>query len=356
MARGMIRKRGQIWYIIYPFNGKKKWEKVGPKKRQAEKLLAARLESVRQGTFRELKKVTFDEFSEKWLEWRDAEIRSSTKDAYRSIIKTHLKPRFRGWELNMIATDDVQDFISGLNRRVSSKTIVNILVVLKKMLADAVLWRHLTVNPAVHVKRPKVEHYEVRIPTRDQVKAFLEAVKSEYYVLFLTFVMSGLRIGELLALRWQDIDWENQELRVRRSIYRGSFGPPKTRRSQWEVAMSRTLVHELKKHRFRCPKSNLDLIFCSEDGGPLDPDNLRKRAFIPAIERAEVPRFRIHDLRHFYASVLIHQGESVRYVMDQMGHESSKTTLDRYGHLFPSDKRQAAERLDAAMSDVIGSQ
>jgi integrase len=113
--------------------------------------------------------------------------------------------------------------------------------------------------------------------------------------------------------------------------------------------MSPQLRQALESHRLNSPKSELDLVFCNKEGKPVDPDNMVKREFHQVLKRANLRKIRFHDLRHTFASLLIDQGENIKFIQMQMGHSSAKTTLDRYGHLIPSDFRDAANRLDESV-------
>jgi len=352
MARGMIRKRERIWYIVYPFEGRKKWERVGPKRREAEKLLASRLEEIRLGKLKELKKIRFNEFVDIWMcDFVAVRTKESTRRSYRSIIDTHLMPRFENMELGRMTARGIQSFVSSLARReaVSTKTISNILAVLKQMLGHAVRWGYLHHNPADQVDKPRVVRREMYCLTPDEVQAFLAHVNPKYYALFLAAVMTGLRRGELLGLTWGDINWEREVIHVTRSLYMGKLIQPKTERSMRVVAMPERVAHELKKLRLKRPGSEKELIFRTDSGRPIEPDNLVKRQFLPALKRAGLKKIRFHDLRHTHASLLIAQGESVKYIQDQLGHASVQTTLDRYGHLFPEDRKRAAIRLERTL-------
>ena len=170
-------------------------------------------------------------------------------------------------------------------------------------------------------------------------------------------------MGELLGLAWGDIDFEANLIEVRRSYSHGHFDTPKSHKSRF-VDMSdqlrRTLLEhrEALKERFksqlptvlvpgrRKTETAIQLAFPSRDGGPMDGDNLRRRVFYKLLEIADVPRFRFHDIRHTYASLLLQQGESLHYVKEQLGHASIQTTVDVYGHLDPGSNRNAVNRLD----------
>jgi integrase len=162
---------------------------------------------------------------------------------------------------------------------------------------------------------------------------------------------TGVRLGELLALRWSDVDWDNRRLWVRRSITRkGTIQEPKTRGSVRAIAITPTLVAGLREHRMRSSfKTEGALIFCTAKGTPFDGVNLVRREFKPALRKAELPEIRFHDLRHGFASLLIAQGEHPKLISEQLGHASVKITMDRYGHLMDQSYGDASSRLDAAL-------
>jgi integrase len=160
-----------------------------------------------------------------------------------------------------------------------------------------------------------------------------------------------MRRGELLALRWGDVDWNSRRIWVRRNVNRhGDFQEPKTRGSVRAIAMPATLATALREHQLASPfSSEDDLIFPNEKGTPLDGHNFVRRVFDPALRRAGLPKIRFHDLRHSFASLLIAQGEHPKLISEQLGHASVQITLDRYGHLMPASYDSAGERLDAAL-------
>ncbi|MCK4548472.1 MAG: site-specific integrase [Candidatus Eisenbacteria sp.] len=352
MARGFIKKRGKNYTVIYPLRGKRKWEAVGPSKREAQRVLTERLEAINKGTYRDLPKVTFQEFAEKWLrEYCRTAIKPSTLRGYQNWLRKHLIPFFGYMRLADITPEDVQTYVSEKldEGKLSPKSINNSLVPLKKMLTIAVRWGYLRSNPARYVEKPRENHQEMDFLTPDEVRLFLENVSEEFYPFFLTAVMTGMRRGELLGLQWGDIDWENGMIHVRRSLWGGRFQTPKSRGSLRAIVMSSTLAHTLKKYRLRSAPNDKDLVFASRAGTFLDGDNLVKREFLPALRRAGLRKIRFHDLRHTYVTMLIAQGENVKFIQSQVGHASIQTTLDRYGHVMPETNASVGERLDATL-------
>jgi len=349
LAKGSVVQRSGSWYAVYRDGATQKWESAGTSKRAAEKLLAKRMNQINAGTYQEFEKILFEEYSAKWLsDYAKVSVKRSTFISYEDIVRLHLNPRFGKQYLHRISAADVQKFVSEkiTNEELSPKTVINILIPLKEMFKHAVVWGLIKRDPTIYVKRPRVETEEMDFLNPEEIRLFLDNVGSEYYALFLTAVMTGMRRGELLALQWGDIDWNSNQISVRRSIFRGEFINPKSKNSIRRIVISPVLRQELEQYRLLTRKSDRELVFSNGNGLPLDPDNLVKRGFYPALDRAGLRRIRFHDLRHTYASLLISQGENIKFIQSQLGHASAKTTLDRYGHLMPNLENDAARRLD----------
>lgn len=352
MARGFVTKRGDVYYAYWRDpSGKQRSKAVSTRKKDAEAYLNQVQAQLASGTYVERKEIGFGTFAERWLtEVAVSRVKPSTLRTYEAVVRRALIPHFGETRLTAIGPEDVQRYLSvAVKSGRSEKTAGNHLVLLKTIFKQAVMWEYLHRNPAEFVKRPKVEHREMDFLTPEEVRLFLANVDDPYRALFTTAVLTGMRLGELLALQWGDIDWNKRTLHVRRSLYRGQFQSPKSKRSIRAIGMSPTLRDVLWMHKLDAPASELDLVFPSDAGTPLDPDNVRHRVFEPALRRAGLRRIRIHDLRHTFASLLIHQGENLKYVQTQLGHASIQTTLDRYGHLMPDAYLGASERLDATV-------
>ena len=352
MARGFTQKRGDVWYAYWrDASGKQHGKAVSPRKKEAEKYLDTVQASVHAGTFREIEDVTFEEFARRWLEdYATVSVKASTLRTYSGRVQGQLRRAFGSMKLSQIGAAEVQHFLADLTRQgVSPSTVSAYLVLLRNMLNHAVAWGNLAQNPASAIKGPKVPHTEMDCLTPDEVRAFLAACDDEHRPLFATAIMTGMRLGELLALQWSDINWHAGTIRVRRSLFEGRFVDPKTPKSVRVIGMSDRLAAILLEHKVTAPYSPLDLVFSTPEGTPLDPSNLRDRVFAPTLRRAGLRKVRIHDLRHTFASLLINQNENLKYVQKQLGHSSITTTVDRYGHLMPDAHRGANERLDATL-------
>ncbi|MFH1699216.1 MAG: site-specific integrase [Candidatus Zixiibacteriota bacterium] len=349
MAKGSVINKSGSWYAVYRDGGVQKWERAGSSKRKAEKLLAKRLDQINTGTYQDFEKILFKDFAQKWLsDYAKISVKESTYISYESIVRLHLNPCFGKKYLHRISTATIQKFVSEKITRdsLSPKSVVNILIPLKEMFKHAVIWGYIKRDPSLHVKRPRVEQEEMEFLNPEEIRLFLNNVGQEYYAVLMTAVMTGMRRGELLALQWGDIDWNSNQISVRRSIFRGEFITPKSKNSIRRIVLSPMLRQALEQHRLLGNQSEKELVFSNGNGLSVDPDNLVKRGFYPALDRAGLHRIRFHDLRHTFASLLISQGENIKFVQSQLGHASAKTTLDRYGHLMPNLENGAARRLD----------
>ena len=203
----------------------------------------------------------------------------------------------------------------------------------------------------------------------DEVRDFLGHVPDAWYAFFLVAVSGGLRIGELLAMRWANLNWRTGQYFVKETLLRpqagrsATFGSPKTGSSVAPVDLSPLCLNALREHRKRQVGDKLkvgesyldqDLVFATGRGTPLSDRNIVRRVFEPALRAAGLRRIRFHDLRHTCASLLIAQGESPKYVQKQMRHASIRITFDNYGHLFPDANREAARRFDEALFGKTG--
>jgi integrase len=379
--RGSVLKRGNRYSIVYDAgrnwdveNGSwtrnQKWEKVPHPntKKHAESLLAERLTQLNRGEYLEPSVITFAEFQDIWMKKYaigEGQIRASTINLYDGHFRNHLIPSFGSIQLSNIGVEDIQGFkaektASGL----SAQTVKHLLRLLRQMLDHAIDWGYLRENPAKKVRNPKVPRKEMDFLTAQEVGTFLNQVPNKWYPFFLTAIVSGLRIGELFAMKWSNLDWNRGQYFVRETWLRprgghpSSIAEPKTETSAAPVDLTPTCLQVLREHRhqqtegrFRTGEDyeDMDLIFATPKGTPLDPWNVTKRVFNPALKAAGLRRIRFHDLRHTCTSLLIAQGESPKYIQTQLRHASVEITFDRYGHLFPNTNREAAKRLDETL-------
>ncbi len=193
----------------------------------------------------------------------------------------------------------------------------------------------------------------------DEIQLVLKHAHGLDKTIVATDILTGMRMGELFALKWGDVDWHNNVILVRRNLYwrkqkattpdekRWKFTTPKSRQSIRSIVMSPMLREILELHRITALVSQYDLVFCNQQGDPLDPDNFRKRHFEPLLRLSGLRHIRFHDLRHTFCTLLIAQNENPKFIQTQMGHASIETTMNVYGHLFPNSHGDVGRKLDA---------
>ena len=196
----------------------------------------------------------------------------------------------------------------------------------------------------------KRKRIQIEVLTPDKINALLGAVPDQKYnTLFRLAVFSGARQGEIVGAKWSDIDWENSQIHIQRTFNNQKWYDVKTETSNRKIDLGPSMIAELKKWKLACPPNNLELIFPNEAGQPLNHNNVVSRHFNPALEKAGIKRIRFHDLRHTYASLLIEQGENIKYIQTQLGHSSPTVTWNIYAHLMKDTNQEAAQRLKSAI-------
>jgi integrase len=207
----------------------------------------------------------------------------------------------------------------------------------------------LRASPIAAVARPRLDR-EIDFFTREETRKFLAAAKTDRYrALRYLVVATGLRWGEVAALRWADVDLEEAALTVRRALKETrEFGSTKSRGGRRRIDLPASVVVELRRHRKKKWKPD-DLVFETENGEPLHPSNLARRHLFPTLERAELRRIRFHDLRHTAAAIRLLAGQHPLVVKELLGHSSIRTTLDVYRHLQSTVSKDAAAEYDRVM-------
>jgi integrase len=159
-------------------------------------------------------------------------------------------------------------------------------------------------------------------------------------------IFSGARQGELLGLKWSDLDREASQIHIQRSFNHQAFYDTKTETSNRKIDLGPVMLAELKRWKIACTPNKLDLIFPNHAGQPMNYSNMIQRYYLPVLKKAKIDRIKFHSLRHTFASLLIEQGENIKYIQNQLGHSSPNVTLAVYAHLMKSTNQEAACRLE----------
>jgi integrase len=324
----------------------------GTTKKKAVKKLREVEDQLRRGIYLPDKKIpNFKQVAKDWIEHKKPNLRHSTWSVYEGHTRNHFDD-FNPIKINRISTAKVEKWISARhNEGMNLATIKKILLTFGQIMAYAVRHGYVDYNPVRDAERPRgngeSEESKIRVLTPPEINSFLESEKDmKYRTLFTLAIFSGARQGELLGLKWSDLKWGNNQIHIQRTFNNDNWYDVKTAASNRKIDIGPSMIAKLKEWKLACPPNDHDLVFPNKAGNPINHNNLIQRHFYPVLEKAGLPRIRFHDLRHTYASLLIEQGENIKYIQSQLGHSSPSVTLNVYAHLMKSSNRKAAIKLE----------
>lgn len=363
----VCKRRGRYVLDFYDQHGERQRITMpeGTTKKEADRELDGYKDQVRKGAYVHDKRVPlFSEVAKDWIEYKRPKLRESTWEVYESHVRNHFH-YLEGLKVNRITITTIEKYITTRQLEgMTLGTLRKILVTLGQILSYAVRHKYLDHNPLRDAERPREQAklqddeqvcQDMKILTPPQITAFLAQIDHpKYRALFMLAVFSGARQGELLGLRWGDVDWESCQVTIQRTFNHGHLFSPKTQTSKRKIDLGPSVMRELKKWRLACPKTDIDLIFPNEAGNHINNKNMLRRHFRPALKAAGCPAIRFHDLRHTYASLLISHAENIKYIQNQLGHASPTITLNVYAHLMKDRNPEAACRLENAIFGATG--
>ena len=337
-------------------------------------------------------RLTVERYLADWLERKRADLRPRTHARYRELM-AHVTRAVGGLALTKLTPTRIDRLYSALQTppatqaatqegengpvatqegagvALSSTTVHHLHVTLRQALDDAQRLGLVARNVADQLKGPRMRQTEMHTLDLQQSRALLEAARGDRLeALYVLAITTGMREGELLALRWRDVDLDAGALQVRGTLVHLTgegyhIGPPKTARSRRRLDIDPIAVGALRRHKARQAEEKLaagawvwahgapapDLVFTNEIGGPLDGASILRYLFRPLLERAGLPSIRFHDLRHTAATLMLLTGVNVKIVSERLGHSSVGFTLDRYSHVLPGMQADAAAMLSRAL-------
>jgi integrase len=371
---GQIIKRGDRTWLVRIFLGRDAKGKqlfhrktIHGTKKDAETYRNKVVRDRDVGTFIEPAVLAVKDYLDTWLKTAARpRLRERTCEDYSGLLKRYVHPVLGEKRLCDVRPLDIQNLYADMTERgLSARTVRYIHAILSSALKQATKWQMLIHNPCAAVELPRAERREMKAFSPKDAASFLNAAKeNEQGVIFAFALATGMRPEEYLGLKWSDVDLEKGTAVVCRVLVRRKgggwyFGEPKTSRSRRTVPLPATLVKLMATHRCKqmavrlkagAAYQNNDLVFATGEGTPHNSRNLAQRHFQQILEKAKLSlKFRLYDLRHSCATLLLVAGENPKVVSERLGHASVVLTLDTYSHVLPTMQEAASQKLEGIL-------
>lgn len=372
MAGQIVSKGDRTWMVrVYlgpnPKTGKKQYlnKVVHGAKKDAQAVLNELLVQKDKGQLSSPTNLTLNEYLDRWLEQATRiKVRPRTFDDYVKNLRRYIRPVLGHRQLAKIHPLEIQALYNEmLARGLSPRTVRYAHSILHSALKQAMKWQLLTENPSDRVELPRQKRKEMHAFSQEEARRFMKAANYDRWrAFFILALTTGMRPGEILALRWKDVDLEKGVVTVNRAVSWANgqfhFDEPKTSRSRRSIPLDKTKT-DLISHRRRQVQEFLalgrhlnenDLIFSNELGEPLKIRNLVRHHFKPILRAAGLPGdFRLYDLRHSCATILLGMNTHPKVVSERLGHASTNLTLDTYSHVLPVMQQKATQNMESAV-------
>jgi integrase len=352
--------RWETRYTIHTSKGPKRKTVYGRTRQEVAEKLARALSDRAQGLTFEAGSLKLGKYLDRWLPDIHNTVRQRTWERYEQIVRVHIKPALGRIKLkDLTATHARGLYREKLESGSSPRTVQYIHTTLRKALKDAVSDGLIPRNVADGIKAPRPKKKEINPLAPEQARAFLAAAHGDRFeALYVLALHCGLREGELLGLKWDDVDLESGMLLVRRTLSEPRTGyvfePPKNGKGR-SIKLTRAATEALRGHLGRQLEEidgsgddyqDQGLVFPSRRGTPMNAKNLTARSFKPLLKRSGLPNIRLHDLRHTCATLMLCEGVHIKLVQELLGHATVSITLDTYSHLLPGMGDETAWAMD----------
>ena len=367
---GQLIERGERKWLVRVYlgrgpDGKRKYfnKTIHGSKKDARRFLNEKLHEQDRGLLVVPSRRTLREYLLEWIDKGKPGISERTRDSYRWMLLQYVLPQVGDRRLDQLGPFEIQQLYNAMTERgLSARTVRYTHSVLRSALAQAVRWRILAGNPADLVELPKMVRKEMRALSPSEATEFLNAIRGDRWEpLWELLIVTGLRPGEALGLKWSDVDSDQQRIRIQRTLVREEnnewrLDEPKTPRSRRSIVVPASTMDTLRRHRAEQAEERLrkgeeysgelNLVFANGRGDPLDYRVVVQRHFKPLVKAAGLEPLRPYDLRHTCATLLLAGGEHPKVVAERLGHSSTVMTMDVYSHVLPDMQEAAADRLE----------
>jgi integrase len=318
-----------------------------PTRRLAERVLEERMGRINSPGYRAVRMAKVEEFSERWTAEVLSQYKPSTIRAAKSHLQNHIVPKLGKLRLDEVGNEQQQMFVTRLSQTVSRKMVLNVMSTLSSMLARARKWGYLCEKVVIgELALPKEEvKKEARFFSPDQVKKIIAAADDPFQTMFSTVAMTGIRAGELLGLKVEDIDFAGRMIWIRRSVIRGQVQTVKSKASRKPLPMPASLAAILENYLKTWRPNPDEWLFASRRGRPYAADRVVMFKLWPILDALKIPHCGLHAFRHTHSSMLLDVGAPPQVAQAQLRHSDSRITLEVYSHVIGDSQRNAVEKV-----------
>lgn len=366
----VLQRKDGSWMgqVTLPESNKRKTV-YGKTRQEVTEKITKILAEIQSGTYIEPSRMPLSQWLETWLwEYKKKSLRPNTFTSYEQNIRVHINPELGKNTLKDLRPEKLQGFYNKKVEIVSPATVKKLHQIIHGALQQAYKNQMIPRNISELVTLPRMKKKDVKVFSKEEQQKFMDIIKGDRAELaFRLDLATGLRIGELLALRWCDIDLVNSTLKVNQSLnrikvfdskgnksYNLDFGEVKTRSGNRIIPIPENIVNELKLHKVKQREKeavetdegmDYKLVFCTSNGTPLEPRNLM-RSFYRLSMKAGIRGASFHCMRHTFATRALEAGINSKVVQEILGHSTISMTLDTYSHVMPDSKKDAAAKLN----------
>ncbi len=355
--------------LVSTLERRREWQGGFATKREAVAWRDEHATNVRQGRHVLRRDLSVADFLEgEWLPAIRSSVRASTFESYQLHVRHYILPEIGHLRLQELSPAQLNALYAKLQASgsrtgapLSARTVRLTHVTIRKALQDALRWGYVVRNVATLANPPQARRPEMRTWSAEELRRFLDSIGGDrLQAAYWLAASTGMRRGEVLGLRWSDVDLPAARLQVRQTLVSVGYSPttsePKTAKGRRQVPLDARTVAVLKEHRRRQLEERLaiglrassDLVFTELDGSPIHPDRFTKH-FYALVRAAGLPAIRLHDLRHSWATLALQAGVHPKVVQEQLGHSTIAVTMDTYSHVVPAMQREAVDRVTGAI-------